>query len=436
MARKSSKLRDISENLKDGSINLKDIKPKSIRKLKKQLVLITDKRMEGKIVHYLSDIVLIVFFSMIANIDTWVDMERFTNRKIRFFKKFLDLPNGIPSHDTIQRVIGIINKDELETLLVSFLKIKIDKIYKSLNIKDKNLPKIISIDGKTLNGSGRKSSKDGVKSSLQVLNVFDHQYGICIRTVPIDSKTNEIPVTQEVLKLLNIKDSIITFDALNTQKDTIKEVNRLKGDYVVALKNNHKNSYEDLSTYFDIERLKEIEKARVNYIETIEKKHSQIETRKYYSTTDVSWFKEANEWEGLKAIALVKKTINKNDVITEENRYYISSITDTETISICIREHWAIEINLHWHLDYTFLEDYNTTADKNSLINLNILRKFTLGLITLLKPFYPKASLRAIRNIIQWTYEEELENVFKLLSIEDFENCITKNKKVESPKQV
>lgn len=247
-------------------------------------------------------------------------------------------------------------------------------------------------DGKVDKGSGRKTNaKDEVIRNLNVLNVYSDLLSMCIDQEMIEEKTNEITAIPDVIKRLNIKNVICTWDALNTQKSTVEAVIQGKGDYVGALKGNQGNFYQDVIDYFDENKLLIMESGYEGaYKEELEKSHSQVIKYEYYQTEDIKWYEEAKSWKGLKSIALVVKTMeNKKGEKVIEKRYYISSLLlDIYNFSKAIRNHWNVENKLHWQLDFTFKADDNTTVNKKALFNLQIVKKFALNILNQVKEEY------------------------------------------------
>lgn len=211
----------------------------------------------------------------------------------------------------------------------------------------------------------------------------------------------------------------MTWDALNTQKETVKAVKKGKGDYVAALKGNQHNLYEDVKLYFDEEIKKKLKQEENCYKKTVEKAHNHIETREYYITTDIDWIVQKKDWSGLKSIAYEKKTIEKNDESkTYEERYYITSLeADVEQFSKAARTHWQVENNLHWHLDFTFKEDANTTTEKKGAKALGVIKRNVLTMLQLVKDYY-KISMSRLRYRISLDFEEEVAKIFELLDVE------------------
>ena len=276
---------------------------------------------------------------------------------------------------------------------------------------------ILSMDGKESRGSKRIQGHNGAVKPLQALNLYSSGCGFCIGQEFIKEKTNEIPAGPVLLGKMDLKGKIVTWDALNTQKETVEAVIRGKGDYVAALKGNHPLFYKGLLEYFSEETLEGMEKIPGHYKKTTEKEHGGIATREYYQTYGTGWYEDKKKWKGLATFGMVKKKLEKPDGKTvEEKRYYISSLpVDVELFSKAARGHWGVENKLHWHLDFTFKDDYNTTAEKTCAKNMQMLKKIALAVLRIVQTLYSQ-SLKRIRKTIARDCEKELENILSALS--------------------
>lgn len=411
MAKISKLIVEYKEIITSTGVILDDYTPpkKTIKRFIRLLKNIDDERMEGMIDYPLHEIIVIVFLAVLANASSWIEIEEFGNSKIKWLKKFLKLENGIPAHDTFRRVFSLISPEQLQNATVFFLLENIESIKRSLNIKDTS-KRLICVDGKEQKGTGRKYGTDCEIRNLQTLHVYDASNNVCLFSKPIDSKTNEIPVAQEVLKCMQLSNSIVTFDAMNTQKKTIEIISNQKGDYVGALKANHGTFAAEVAEYFTEEVCNKIKKDGKNYYKTTEKSHSQIETRRYYLTTSINWFEDRKDWEKLKGFICYEKSIYNTitNIETKEVRYYITSLKDVELCAEAIRGHWSVENQLHWHLDYNFGEDDNTTTDKNAFNNLSLINKLCLSLYKLVQPLIKNSSIRRIKKKFSWSTEDSL----------------------------
>lgn len=392
-------------------MKIEKIKKEKLVMLKENLKEIKDPRQKNKTTYKIWDIVVVVILAVLSDCNEWAEIEDFAKDKKDFLKSFLKLTGGIPSAKTYERVISMIDSNSLNQIFVKFVK----DIHACYN---KNFKDVFSFDGKVDKGSSRKESMYGEKiKPLNVLNVYSDKLEMCIEQEIIEDKTNEITSIPDVIDRLNLNGVICTWDALNTQKNIVKAVISKKGDYCAALKGNQGTFYEDVKDYFDEDKLLLIESGyNGSYLKSIEKSHGEIIKYEYFQTEDVKWYSEYKNWEKLRSIGLVRKTITKADGSTVvEKRYYISSLfLDIQTFSYVIRNHWNVENKLHWHMDFTFKSDANTTVNKRALFNLQIIKKFSLKLLNEYKKEKNK-SLKRIRKDIARNPEKEITELFKLL---------------------
>ena len=377
-------------------MKIKEIEISKLKELKEKSMMLKDERQKGKVIYKIWDIVVVVILAVLADCNEWEEIADYARDEKDFLKKFLKLTGGIPTAKTYERVISLIDSQELNKIFVDFIKdIQfMDDIY----FKD-----ILSFDGKVDKGSSRKKGYIVEETKpLNVLNVYSDKLQMCIDQEMIEEKTNEITAIPDVIKRLDLTNVICTWDALNTQKDNVKAVISKGGDYCVALKANQGNFYKDVQDYFDEDRLLIIESGYEGaYQLTREKNHEAVITYEYYQTEKVNWYPDIKLWEGLKSIGLVKKTIDQSDgTRVEEKRYYISSLLlDISVFSNAIRKHWNVENKLHWQMDFTFKSDDNTTMNKKALFNLQIIKKFCLTILNEVKKEKNK-SLKRIRKDI------------------------------------
>lgn len=300
---------------------------------------IEDNRQQTKVRHKLKDIIVIVLFATLANVDDWVEMEYFAHYHEAYLKKYIELKNGIPSHDTLCRVFGMLSPEVLQQLY--------GKWQELLNKNEgEALRKLICIDGKTMRSNKRRDGKPN-----HIVTAWSREDGFSLG-------------------------QIVAIDAIGTQTAIAEKIRARRGEYVLALKENQKNLYEDVRLYLNDEKVKEELRTVGMYKKTMEKAHGQIEIREYYQTKEIRWLSQKKDWKGLKSIGMEEKTIRKDGQEKKEFRYYISSLNeDIESFSRAVRGHWSVE-SMHWQLDVTFKEDANTTVNKQAAENLNIIRKW------------------------------------------------------------
>ena len=359
---------------------------------------VTDSRQEKKVLHKMMDIIMLVFFATLAEADDWVEIEVFGNEHVDFLRNYLELPHGIPSHDTIQRVFAIVPPEFLE----NFQK----KWNEMLNSDEgSKIKRLLAIDGKTQRGNGNKNQK-----ANHIASAVDEK-GFCLGQKRVEEKTNEIKAIPELLDCLNIKGTIITTDAMGTQTAIVKKIRRKHADYVLALKANQGNLLEDVKLYFSDREFLE----NCAYKKKVEKARGKIEKREYWQTEDIAWLSQRKEWTGLRSIIMTRNTVTgKEGKVSVEERYFISSLPlGIEEIERAVRGHWMVE-SYHWHLDVTFREDGNHTLEKKSSYNLNIIRKLAINILKLIEVGNKPMSLKKKRYAIGTNPERHLKKIMEM----------------------
>ena len=342
-----------------------------MEKLLQWMEYIEDVRQEKKIRHKLKDILVIVLFATLANADDWVEIAEFGEVYEDYLKKYIGLENGVPSHDTIQRVMGMVSPESMQQLYVKWQGLLDSR-------EGEALKRIVCIDGKTMRGNRRKEEKP-----LHIVSAWSKEDGFCMGQKAVMEKSNEITAIPMLLENIQIKGSIVTIDAMGTQTAIAEKIKSRHGDYMLAVKGNQKTLYNDIKDYFSEKKFLRKIKENGSYKKSIEKAHGQLETREYYQTGDIKWLCQRKDWKGMKSIIMERKVLEKKGRQHTEYRYYISSIAeDINLASRAVRGHWSVE-SMHWHLDVTFREDYNITADKTAAQNHNIIRKWCLSVLKL-----------------------------------------------------
>ena len=359
---------------------------------------VMDIRQEKKVLHKMADIILLVFFATLANADDWVEIEMFGKEHEAFLRNYLELQNGIPSHDTLQRVFAMVPSEFLESFQ--------QKWNEMLSSDEgEKVKRLLAIDGKTQRGNGNKNQRPN-----HIVSAVDER-GFCLGQRRVEEKTNEIKAIPELLDHLNIKGTIITTDAMGTQTAIVKKIRQKRADYVLALKANQGSLLEDVREYFTDKELRE----KCAYKKGIEKARGNLEKREYWQTEDIGWLSQKKEWAGLKSIIMTRNTIAGSDGSTRvEERYFISSLpTNIEEAERAVRGHWMVE-SYHWHLDVTFREDGNHTLEKQASYNLNIIRKLALNMLKILEVGSRPLSMKKKRYVIGTNPEKHLEKIMSL----------------------
>ena len=427
MAQKSTKLQALQDIFEENGISAEMIERSDsmIEKIKGYAGRVPDYRHPSYVKHLLCDIIMITFFAMLGNANEWGEIESFAKKKEKWLRKYLELPYGIPTDDTFRIVIGNINTEHFFEMTVQLLMQSVNDII-CLSGKEKDLHEknILSVDGKESRGSKRRSGSHGEIKALQTLNVYSSDYGMCLAQKFIEEKTNEIPAAQELLKLMDLKGTIVTADAINCQKDTVAAIAGSKGDYVLSLKGNQPLFHEEVQGFFDDEKREEIRKSGKGYKKTLEKEHGGTALREYYITEETGWYADRKQWKNLKAFGMVHKTFTKGEKTEEEYRYYICSIgEDAEEFERAARGHWGVENGLHWHLDFTFKDDKNTSMAKTGAKKLQIMKKIVLSVLKLVKESY-KLSMKRIRYELSLDYENGVERMLSMLDIESIKQAL------------
>jgi predicted transposase YbfD/YdcC len=426
MARRAKKLQEIAEIFEGFKTEIIDTEDVTVLKeLHLRMSEISDPRDSAYVRHELGDIIMITLLAVLSNANEWMEIEMFGKAHEKWLRRFLGLEHGIPSDDTFRIVISSLNTNYIYGIAIDFLIKKVDEIINLSNATTEPGKKpekdIRPFDGKTGNGSGRKETDQPGTKPLHTLNSYSLDYGFCVTQNFVDEKTNEITAMPEILRRMDLSNSIATWDALNTQKTTVEAVIAGKGDYVGALKGNQHNFYQDVKDYFEPDVLARLREDSACYCVTKEKEHSAIVTREYYQTEDIKWLYNKEKWAGLKAIGMERKTIQKNNPnipVSIEERYYISSFFDIKDFSRAVRGHWGVENGLHWHLDFTFKDDKNTTMRENGAKGLQIFKKLALAILKMAQCLYPKrTSLKSIRFILAMSFEREISNIFSMMNL-------------------
>lgn len=417
MARKSQELEKIinifeEEDFIDEKIETMNVNSEFIMCIKENVLYITEERQIGKVLHDIEQILLSVIFAILAKCDTFVEIHLFMAVHYQWLDKYIHFENGLPSLSTVKRVIGFIDPKQLEEVCVNTFKSYLKKNEPLFRDGFFIIEDIKTMDGKTANSSNRKSSKNGIIQKMNAMSVHSIKNDYTEATEFIDIKTNEISTGPILLKRINIKDSIIVFDALSTQTETIEYIINNDGHYVAPVKGNQKNLEACIKEFFEDEKLYKEAKDK-HYYETKEKAHGGYEKREYIFTNDVDWLYKKNDWKALQSIGVVKRTYEDSEGnLVNDIRYYITDLPAEriEIIAKAIRGEWNIENKLHWYLDVVFNEDNNKSFLQNSQKNLNIIRKFCLGLLKLYKE-EKKLSLNSIRHILSMDFEKTIIDI-------------------------
>lgn len=366
----------------------------------KHFMIIYDPRQEGKVWHKLIDVLFIAVTATVCGFNEWEDMEIWASEKEEWLRKYLELPHGIPSWSTIRRVFDAIDPKQFEKCFAEWMK-EVTQISKGT---------VVAIDGKTMCGTA--DEKAG-KKAIHIVNAWCSGNKMILGQVKTDDKSNEITAVPELLDMLFIKGCIVTVDAMNTQKDTVKKiVKEKKADYVVALKENHPTMYDEVKEYFENEEKNNFENEKIESYRTIEKGHGRIEERIYYYSTDINWMDARKDWEKMNGIGMVIRKVEEKGNKREERAFHFGSIKTVAEYAEGVRKHWGVE-STHWSLDVTFREDASKTRKGKAPENLAMLKRLAMNMVRKDEERYPKKSLR-IRKVHALLDEEYLDYILNI----------------------
>jgi predicted transposase YbfD/YdcC len=312
--------------------------------------------------HRLEDIVMITLCAVLCGFEDWVSIEDFGNEHQAWLRTFLELPNGIPSHDTLSDVIGRIDRAAFAQAFASWV--------------SEALPSLaghqVALDGKALRGSVREGH-----GAVHLMSAFATQARLVLGVQAVADKGNEITAIPALLAQLELSGAVVTIDAMGCQKSVAQHIVQHKADYVLALKENHPTLHEEIGLWLDACDAQ----GYVRQVQTVEKGHGRLETRRVAVSTELDWLAGREQWAGLRAVAMVESTRERRGKTSIERRYYLSSMVEPQRIATAIREHWLIENAQHWVLDVQFGEDAHRARKDHSAANLGVLRRACLNLI-------------------------------------------------------
>jgi predicted transposase YbfD/YdcC len=332
--------------------------------------------------HLLVDIVVIAVCGILCGSDGPTAIHRWADNRREWLKQFLSLPNGIPSRDCIRRLLMALKPEAFQRCFQDWLA-------HAIQTDNSDTKRLIAIDGKTCRGSHDAGRELG---PLHIVSAWASEEGIALGQVATEAKSNEITAIPELLKQIELKDSLITIDAMGCQKEIARDIVKGGGDFVIGLKDNQPKLREAVQTYFDKHLELDLEYLQYRSHETSESSHGRIDERSYYLTKIPPDFTLKKEWPWIKAIGYsLRVTQHADGSETDETRYYIlSSYLSGKRFSEAVRGHWGIE-SMHWVLDVNFREDDSRTRERTLGNNLSWLRRFA---VSLLKRHSSKDSLR------------------------------------------
>jgi predicted transposase YbfD/YdcC len=326
-----------------------------------------DPRVVGRTRHKLLDVVLIAICGVIANCDDWLDIAQFAENHESWLRRFLELPNGLPSHDTFERIFAALDQRTFERCCLSWLRAAAER----LQIGH------IAIDGKTLRGSASSKLK-----GLHLVSAWATQAQLTLGQVAVDKKSNEITAIPQLLELLNLKGALVTLDAMGCQTAIAQQIVDGGGDYVLTVKGNQEHLRDDIQTTVTKALEGELPAGVVHEYLTTERGHGRVEERSYVIIEYVDDIRDKALWPKLTTVGMCRSERTSNGKTVSEVRYFIGSRKmSARKYAETLRNHWGIENNLHWQLDISFHEDDSRIQEPDKAQNYALLRKIALCLL-------------------------------------------------------
>ena len=313
--------------------------------------------------HKLHDILMIVLCAVLSGVEDWVGMADFAEEKEAWLRGFLELPNGIPSHDTLSDVLGRIDPTAFQAAFTAWATAALP------GLADEQ----ICVDGKAVRGS-----RDGANPAVHLVSAFAGRARWVLAQQAVAQKSNEITAIPDLLALLDLQGAMVSIDAMGCQKAIAQAIVDAGGDYVLTLKDNHPTLCEDVRPWLDTE----VACGRLPVLETVEKDHGRIEIRRYALGDRIDWLEAKPDWAGLQAVGRVESTRIIGDQTSTECRYFLCSFPERDRFATTVRSHWGIENQQHWILDVQFGEDACRTRKDHSAENLALMRRMALNLLS------------------------------------------------------
>lgn len=323
--------------------------------------------------HSLHDILIIVLSAVLSGIEDWVGMETFAREREPWLRGFLELPNGIPSHDTLSDVMGRIDPVAFRAAFTAWATDALPDL----------AGEQVCVDGKTVRGS-----REGENPAVHLVSAFAGRARWVLAQQAVAEKSNEITAIPDLLSLLDLEGAVVSSDAMGCQKAIAQTIIDAGADYVLGLKDNHPTLCDDVQLWLDTA----VARGRLPVLETIEKDHGRIEIRRYAISSQIDWLDAKADWAGLQAVGRVESTRIIGDDASTECRYFLCSLTDQRRFAATVRSHWGIENQEHWVLDVQFGEDACRTRRDHSAENLALIRRVALNVLRHNGP--PRDSIR------------------------------------------
>lgn len=319
--------------------------------------------------HCLMDILVIAICSVVCGAEGWEDIEEYGRSQAEWFEQNLELPHGIPHHDTFRRVLSCLDADELTQCFLAWTQA----------LSEHSGGEIVAIDGKTLRRSFDHAAS---KAAIHMVSAWANTNRLVLGQLKVDDKSNEITAIPKLLALLELKGCIVTIDAMGCQKEIAQAITDQEADYVLALKENHPTLYENVTLFLQDVKAQNLPGVDYQCEETVDADHGRIDSRTYWMTSDIEWLGAKSSWSKLRSVGMVESRREVGDSVSVESRFYLTSLAcDVGQFAKAVRQHWGVENSLHWVLDVSFREDDCRIRKGLGAQNFAVLRHIALNLL-------------------------------------------------------
>jgi predicted transposase YbfD/YdcC len=334
------------------------------------------------------DILVIAVCAVIGGAEGWEDIEEYGKAQAEWFADLLDLPHGIPGHDTFRRVLSRLDPEELTQCFIAW----------THALSEASGGEIVSIDGKTLRHSFDQATST---AAIHMVSAWASANRLVLGQLKVDEKSNEITAIPELLRLLDVQGAVVTIDAMGCQKEIAKTITEQGADYVLALKENHPTLYEAVTLFLNEARATAFADVEHTYHETVDGDHGRIETRRYWITSAIEWLGATASWSNLHSVGMVESRREIGEMVQIDTRYFLTSLpAQAVPFAQAVRQHWGVENSLHWVLDVSFQEDVCRIRKEKGAQTFAVLRHIALNLLR--REPHHKRGIKARRKRAGW----------------------------------
>ena len=340
--------------------------------------------------HLLMDILIIAVCAVISGAEGWEDIEEYGKAQAEWFADLLDLPHGIPGHDTFRRVLSRLDPDELTRCFIAW----------TSALREASGGDMVSIDGKTLRHAFDRATST---AAIHMVSAWASVNRLVLGQLKVEEKSNEITAIPALVQMLDLQGAVVTIDAMGCQKEIAKTITEQGADYVVALKDNHPTLSEAVTLFLNDARATGFAAIKHSYYETVDGDHGRIETRRYWLTSEIEWLGAKASWSNLQSVGMVESRREIGDTVQIDTRYFLTSLpAHGVRFAQAVRQHWGIENSLHWVLDVSFDEDACRIRKDKGAQTFAVLRHMAINLLR--REPHHKRGIKARRKRAGWDH--------------------------------